>query len=132
MFKFNLFFMMICVILLSGCSQKNLTPTTTKKYDLQNDPTYNFLSKRCREDGDYLSCKELGDYLYDISYSMSAIVYNYACARYQYVDACMHLANMFENGIGVVKSKSISDEIYTRSCYSGNKNACKKMHFKQK
>ncbi|NLY04132.1 MAG: sel1 repeat family protein [Campylobacter sp.] len=50
--------------------------------------------------------------------------YDYTCTRFQYVPACVRMANMFEKGEGVVASKMAALDIYQRACYSGHKDSC--------
>ncbi|CUU85272.1 Sel1 repeat-containing protein [Campylobacter hyointestinalis subsp. hyointestinalis] len=116
------------VFVLSGCSaKKNSTLVKNETIDTRDTLLQTKLTNDCKA-GNKVSCKELGDYFYDqAKYGDAANVYDYTCAKFWYIPACLRLAYMFENGTGVEKNESIARDIYKRACYNGDKESCKKI-----
>ncbi|RAZ53870.1 SEL1-like repeat protein [Campylobacter hyointestinalis] len=116
------------VFVLLGCSATK-NSTLVKNDALGSSDTLlqtakDKLTNDCKA-GDKVSCKKLGDYFYDqAKYGDAANVYDYTCAKFWYIPACLRLAYMFKNGTGVEKNESIARDIYKRACYNGDKNSC--------
>lgn len=117
------------VALFLGCAnnsqniQKSQNLETTKPHDTKLEN----LEKECLN-GKKEACKELGDSLYNKGeFESSAKIYDYACAKFWYIPACLSLAHLFETGKGVKQDLNVAKDIYTRACYSGDKQSCTKI-----
>lgn len=103
------------------------TEKTTDQNNMKDIKEAENLKSNC-ENGSKESCLQYGNYLYGKDdFIGAASVYNATCSHFQYVQACIKLAGMFENGVGVEKNIATAKDIYTRACYSGNSFGCKKM-----
>mgnify|MGYP004494189885 CR=1 FL=1 len=60
-------------------------------------------------------------------YNDAAHAYNQICVAAQHIPACLKLAKMLENGIGVPKDREAAQSIYRTACYRGDKPSCKKV-----
>ena len=66
--------------------------------------------------------------LYNKGYYTEAVAaYDALCSKLQHLKACLILADMFDDGLGVVKSSATAKEIWQKACYNGDKDSCKKM-----
>lgn len=57
-------------------------------------------------------------------YANAITAYDFTCAKFQYIPACVKLGNMFEKGEGITANKLIALDIYERACFGGNDKSC--------
>lgn len=57
-------------------------------------------------------------------FANSITAYDFICAKFQYLPACVKLANMFEKGEGITANKMVALDIYERACYGGHAQSC--------
>ncbi len=112
---------------IAGCAQASAQKQVeSKTLSVSQDSKIEKLDKECKS-GIQASCKDLGDYFYDkLDFKTAARAYDYTCAKFQYLPACLRLAYMFESGKGMDKNLEIAKDIYIRACHSGDKESCKK------
>lgn len=74
------------------------------------------------------ACVKVGDILYDLKrYEDAAHAYDQICVAAQNIQACLKLAKMLENGVGVPENYEAAQNIYRTACYRGDKPSCKKV-----
>ena len=78
--------------------------------------------------GNVDACMQVAGTLYNKGYyTEAAAAYDALCSKLQHLKACLILADMFDNGLGVAKSSTTAKEIWQKACYNGDKDSCKKM-----
>ena len=78
--------------------------------------------------GNVDACMQVAGTLYNKGYyTEAAAAYDALCSKLQHLKACLILADMFDDGLGVVKSSATAKEIWQKACYNGDKDSCKKM-----
>lgn len=133
--KFYLLFALLGVVFL-GCEQ----PKTTANIPAQSvasssshtisqaeQKQLEALDSSCVS-GNIDACMQVAGTLYHKGhYAEAARAYDALCAKLQHLKACLILADMFDNGLGVNKNKQTAKEIWQKACYNGDKDSCKKM-----
>ena len=131
MSKFYLLFALLGVVFL-GCEQ----PKTTANIQAQGSShtisqaeqkQLEALDNSCVA-GNVDACMQVAGTLYNKGYYTEAVsAYDALCSKLQHLKACLILADMFDDGLGVVKSSTTAKEIWQKACYNGDKDSCKKM-----
>lgn len=131
MSKFYLLFALLGVVFL-GCEQ----PKTTANIQAQDSShtisqaeqkQLEALDNSCVA-GNVDACMQVAGALYNKGYyTEAAAAYDALCSKLQHLKACLILADMFDNGLGVAKSSATAKEIWQKACYNGDKDSCKKM-----
>ena len=131
MSKFYLLFALLGVVFL-GCEQ----PKTTANIQAQGSShtisqaeqkQLEALDNSCVA-GNVDACMQVAGTLYNKGYYTEAVAaYDALCSKLQHLKACLILADMFDDGLGVVKSSATAKEIWQKACYNGDKDSCKKM-----
>ena len=133
MSKFYLLFALLGVVFL-GCEQ----PKTTANIQAQGTSSSHTISQAEQEQlealdssciaGNVDACMQVAGTLYNKGYYTEAVAaYDALCSKLQHLKACLILADMFDNGLGVAKSSTTAKEIWQKACYNGDKDSCKKM-----
>ncbi len=129
---------LLSALLLSGCaiankkasvgnvantkSEVELKQESAKK--MSEDAHFNALNNNCSAENKE-ACLAAANYLYaQGEYSYAAWYYDQICSRFQYVPACLKLAQMLENGTGIKEDKASAEDIYMKACYLGDKPSC--------
>ena len=74
------------------------------------------------------ACMQEANLLYEIKrYNDAAHAYDQLCVATQHIPACLKLAAMLEDGVGVAKNHEAAQKIYRVACYRGDKPSCKKI-----
>ncbi|QKF64148.1 sel1 repeat family protein [Campylobacter corcagiensis] len=68
--------------------------------------------------------KTANSYYKNGDYVNAITAYDFTCAKFQYIPACVRLASMFEKGQGITANRLIALDIYERSCYGGHDESC--------
>ena len=68
--------------------------------------------------------KTANSYYQNGDFTNAITAYDFVCAKFQYIPACIRLGNMFERGEGVSANKMVALDIYQRACYSGHTKSC--------
>lgn len=131
------FFTLIAAFAFIGCDQPNttgarqigtLSSTPTTELNENNKNQIANLDRACEMNKDVNACMSVANMLFaNKQYSEAAGAYDQICSGLQHIPACLQLAKMFEDGLGVVKNTSIAKDIYEKACYSGDKPSCSKM-----
>ncbi|ALV25124.1 hypothetical protein CIG2463D_1567 [Campylobacter iguaniorum] len=117
------------VALFLGCANnsQNLQKSSNLQTSKPRDIKLENLEKECFN-GKKEACKELADSLQSKGeFEEAAKIYDYTCVKFQYIPACLSLAHLFETGKGVKQDPNVAKDIYTRACYSGDKQSCTKI-----
>ena len=133
MSKFYLLFALLGVVFL-GCEQ----PKTTANIQAQGTSSSHTISQAEQKQlealdnscvaGNVDACMQVAGTLYNKGYyAEAAAAYDALCSKLQHLKACLILADMFDEGLGVVKSSATAKEIWQKACYNGDKDSCKKM-----
>ena len=133
MSKFYLLFALLSVVFL-GCEQ----PKTTANIQAQGASSSHTISQVEQKQlealdnscvaGNVDACMQVAGTLYNKGYYTEAVAaYDALCSKLQHLKACLILADMFDDGLGVVKSSTTAKEIWQKACYNGDKDSCKKM-----
>ncbi|MDY4450804.1 MAG: hypothetical protein SPE37_01580 [Campylobacter sp.] len=133
MSKFYLLFALLGVVFL-GCEQ----PKTTANIQAPGTSSSRTISQAEQEHlealdsscvaGNIDACMQVAGTLYNKGYYTEAVAaYDALCSKLQHLKACLILADMFDNGLGVAKSSTTAKEIWQKACYNGDKDSCKKM-----
>ncbi|MDD0847806.1 hypothetical protein PTQ35_03120 [Campylobacter sp. 46490-21] len=133
MSKFYLLFALLGVVFL-GCEQ----PKTTANIQAQGTSSSHTISQAEQKQlealdnscvaGNVDACMQVAGTLYNKGYyTEAAAAYDALCSKLQHLKACLILADMFDDGLGVVKSSATAKEIWQKACYNGDKDSCKKM-----
>ena len=133
MSKFYLLFALLGVVFL-GCEQ----PKTTANIQAPGTSSSRTISQAEQEQlealdssciaGNVDACMQVAGTLYNKGYYTEAVAaYDALCSKLQHLKACLILADMFDNGLGVAKSSTTAKEIWQKACYNGDKDSCKKM-----
>ena len=133
MSKFYLLFALLGVVFL-GCEQ----PKTTANIQAQGTSSSHAISQAEQKQlealdnscvaGNVDACMQVAGTLYNKGYYTEAVAaYDALCSKLQHLKACLILADMFDDGLGVVKSSATAKEIWQKACYNGDKDSCKKM-----
>ena len=133
MSKFYLLFALLGVVFL-GCEQPKTTaniqaPGTSSSHTISQaeQEQLEALDSSCIA-GNVDACMQVAGTLYNKGYYTEAVAaYDALCSKLQHLKACLILADMFDNGLGVAKSSTTAKEIWQKACYNGDKDSCKKM-----
>ena len=133
MSKFYLLFALLGVVFL-GCEQPKTTaniqaPGTSSSHTISQaeQEQLEALDSSCIA-GNVDACMQVAGTLYNKGYYTEAVAaYDALCSKLQHLKACLILADMFDDGLGVVKSSTTAKEIWQKACYNGDKDSCKKM-----
>ena len=133
MSKFYLLFALLGVVFL-GCEQPKTTaniqaPGTSSSHTISQaeQEQLEALDSSCIA-GNVDACMQVAGTLYNKGYyTEAAAAYDALCSKLQHLKACLILADMFDNGLGVAKSSTTAKEIWQKACYNGDKDSCKKM-----
>ena len=133
MSKFYLLFALLGVVFL-GCEQPKTTaniqaPGTSSSHTISQaeQEQLEALDSSCIA-GNVDACMQVAGTLYNKGYYTEAVAaYDALCSKLQHLKACLILADMFDNGLGVTKSSTTAKEIWQKACYNGDKDSCKKM-----
>ena len=133
MSKFYLLFALLGVVFW-GCEQPKTTaniqaPGTSSSHTISQaeQEQLEALDSSCIA-GNVDACMQVAGTLYNKGYyTEAAAAYDALCSKLQHLKACLILADMFDDGLGVVKSSATAKEIWQKACYNGDKDSCKKM-----
>ena len=133
MSKFYLLFALLGVVFL-GCEQPKTTaniqaPGTSSSHTISQaeQEQLEALDSSCIA-GNVDACMQVAGTFYNKGYYTEAVAaYDALCSKLQHLKACLILADMFDDGLGVVKNSATAKEIWQKACYNGDKDSCKKM-----
>lgn len=108
-------------------TKANIVSLDSEMRLMQKDEIFMRLNNNC-DSKNIQNCMAAGNYLYAKSkFAFAAWYYDEICSKMQYIPACLKLAKMYEEGIGVPKNIAIAKDIYKSACYMGDKQSCEKM-----
>lgn len=122
-------------VLLSACNKNPKPSKPTNEAEHKDSHTQELEKKLDEYDAlcvqgkeNINACVQVAEILYDLErYNDAAHAYNQICVAAQHIPACLKLAKMLENGVGVPKDREAAQSIYRTACYRGDKPSCKKV-----